>query len=286
MVTELCPGGCLLDQIVDVEAFSEADAQQISRQVCAAVVHLHQMGIAHRDIKPDNVLCTDHDPHKGGHIKLCDFGFAAEFNADEAENSSFYQLIGTPEYLAPEMVEALLKVRKGETSKGYNFKVDYWALGCLVYELIAGEPPFLSEDDEEQYQLTLEAPLEFPADHFQEVSEAAQSLLRGLLERDPESRIGLDLPEHEWIATPDEDPRFPLSPLGPQSPQSPQSPDGRGMLESFAGSPFTKSGKAVNVAALVNRKMAAQKTFRLRRSKRMRRAHNAVLATRRFASSR
>jgi serine/threonine protein kinase len=104
--------------------------------VSEAVVHLHRMGIAHRDIKPENVLCTDKQPHKQGHIKLCDFGFAAEFVEDESHSASvFTQLIGTPEYLAPEMVGALLKRREGKEAQGYTFKVDYWALGCLVYEL-------------------------------------------------------------------------------------------------------------------------------------------------------
>jgi len=122
MVTEICPGGCLLDQIVNLDGFSEADAQHISRQVSDAVVHLHRMGIAHRDIKPENVLCTDSEPHKRGHIKLCDFGFAAEFVEDESHPAStFNQLIGTPEYLAPEMVGALLKRRQGLEAQGYTF---------------------------------------------------------------------------------------------------------------------------------------------------------------------
>ncbi len=200
MVTELCPGGCLLDQITDVDGFSEADAQHISRQVSEAVVHLHRMGIAHRDIKPENVLCTDKQPHKRGHIKLCDFGFAAEFVEDESHSAStFTQLIGTPEYLAPEMVGALLMRRQGKAAKGYTFKVDYWALGCLVYELIVGEPPFFAEDDEEQYKLTMEAA--FPSsEKLEGMSENGISLLKALLERDPATRLGMATAEHEWIA--------------------------------------------------------------------------------------
>ena len=200
MVTEFCPGGCLLDQITEVDGFSESDAQHISRQVSEAVVHLHRMGIAHRDIKPENVLCTDTQPHKRGHIKLCDFGFAAEFVEDESHSAStFTQLIGTPEYLAPEMVGALLMRRQGKAAKGYTFKVDYWALGCLVYELIVGEPPFFAEDDEEQYKLTMEAA--FPSsEKLEGMSENGISLLKALLERDPATRLGMATAEHEWIA--------------------------------------------------------------------------------------
>ena len=197
MVTELCHGGCLLDQIADVDGFSEADAQHISRQVSEAVVHLHRMGIAHRDIKPENVLCTDREPHRRGHVKLCDFGFAAEFVEYEGHPlSTFSQLIGTPEYMAPEMITALMKRRQGEEAQGYTFKVDYWALGCLIYELLVGEPPYFSDDDEEQYVLTLEAP--FPL--LEGVSDMAISLLKAHLDRDPIARLGMKTLEHEWVA--------------------------------------------------------------------------------------
>ena len=82
-----------------------ARAARVRRQICGAIVYLHHIGIAHRDIKPENVLCTDREPHVRGHVKLSDFGFAAEFDA--ASEGSFNQLLGTPEYLAPEMVQAL-----------------------------------------------------------------------------------------------------------------------------------------------------------------------------------
>ena len=238
MVTELCRGGCLLDQITDVDGFSEADAQHIARQVSEAVVHLHRMGIAHRDIKPENVLCTDREPHKQGHIKLCDFGFAAEFVGDESHSATtFTQLIGTPEYLAPEMVKALLLRRQGKEAQGYTFKVDYWALGCLVYELIVGEPPYFAEDDEEQYKLTIEAP--FPSsEKLEGMSEVAISLLKSLLERDPSTRLGMSTAEHEWIAA-----------------GCPGSPLKKKRLSVDGGDPLA--------APLPNRRLTAQKTFKV-----------------------
>lgn len=207
MVSELCNGGCLLDIIMELDQFSEVHACYISRQVADAVVHLHTLGIAHRDIKPENVLCIDASPHLPGHVKLADFGCAAYFNAADGGEGSFQQLIGTPEYLAPEMVQAFLYRRKGESSEPYSYKVDYWALGCLVYELLAGEPPFLSDDDEEQYQLTLNAPLTFSAEHnFGVAGSQAQQLVAALLERDPEKRLGPKVCDHPFLQIHDDSP--------------------------------------------------------------------------------
>ena len=261
MVTELCVGGCLLDQLMDVEHFTEEDAKQISRQVSNAVVYLHENGIAHRDIKPENVLCTDKEPHVRGHIKLCDFGFAAEFSkealADEGSApKDFNQLIGTPEYLAPEMVEDFMRVRKREQVRSYTYKVDYWALGCLMFELFAGEPPYLSDDDEKQFELTLTAPLIFPPDQFDQVSETAQGLLRALLERNPSERLGMRCLTHDWLASSSPNPRHTLG--------DPQQTVGSG---------------------LTNRRLVAQTTMQTRKNRGLNTHVNKVMAARRLSMS-
>jgi serine/threonine protein kinase len=83
VVTELCEGGCLMDRLLECEHFGENAARMIARQVASAIWHLHDHGVAHRDIKPDNVLCTHPQPHLHGVVKLCDFGLAGNFNTDE-----------------------------------------------------------------------------------------------------------------------------------------------------------------------------------------------------------
>mmetsp|Transcript_2643 Transcript_2643/g.4555 ORF Transcript_2643/g.4555 Transcript_2643/m.4555 type:complete len:710 (-) Transcript_2643:199-2328(-) len=197
LVAELCVGGCLLDLLIDIESFTERQAQQISIQVANAVVYLHSIGIVHRDIKSDNVLCTDRQPHLPGHVKLADFGFAAEF---ERGASGLTRLLGTPEYTAPEIVRALITRKTSGAQIAYDERVDFWSLGCLVFELLAGEPPFLSEDDDEQYHLTLHAQLAFPQKIFGNVSSNAVTLLCSLLQKDPLRRLsGEQILEAEWL---------------------------------------------------------------------------------------
>ena len=198
LAIELCEGGCLLDQLEDLKTFNEEHARQISRQLTNAVIHLHHVGVVHRDIKPENVLCTDREPHLRGHVKLCDFGFASAFAV--GRGAQLTQLVGTPEYLAPEMVRALMKRRMGRESPPYTEAVDLWALGCLLYELLAGEPPFLHDDDDELYRMTLTMPVPFPRSHFGGVSEDCAALLRALLEREATTRLaGEALRNHPWL---------------------------------------------------------------------------------------
>ena len=84
VVMELAMGGELFDRIVECGSFDEPQAKHVTRQLLSVLEFMHARGVLHRDIKPENVLCTDREPHLRGHIKLCDFGFAAEFKQDEA----------------------------------------------------------------------------------------------------------------------------------------------------------------------------------------------------------
>ena len=105
--------------------------------------YLHSKNIIYRDLKPENILIDDE-----GYLKLTDFGFAKYCE------TRTYTLCGTPEYLAPEILN----------EKGHSFPVDWWALGILTYEMIVGFPPFYtgSNNNLKMYDLIRKKPVYFP----------------------------------------------------------------------------------------------------------------------------
>ena len=147
------------------------DADRV-RFYCAEIVmglaYLHEKGILYRDLKPENVLLTG-----DGHICMTDFGISKEgLQSSDARATTF---CGTPEYLAPEVLEGV----------AYGKAVDWWSFGTLMYEMLTGLPPFYSQDVQVMYQKIMTAKLVVP----DSISADAASLLRGLLERDPEQRL-------------------------------------------------------------------------------------------------
>ena len=92
-------------------------------EIVLALEYLHHQKIAYRDLKPENLLVA-----ADGHLKITDFGFAKQI----AIADRTFTLCGTPEYLAPEII----------MSTGHNHGVDWWALGILIFEMLAGYPPF------------------------------------------------------------------------------------------------------------------------------------------------
>ena len=106
--------------------FSEETAFKYFIQTCSAIYFLHSNSLAHRDLKPENLLLDE-----SNNIKLADFGWCDYYNAD----SKFYDICGTYEYMAPEIVNEV----------PYTQLVDIWALGVLLYELLHGKSPFFVE---------------------------------------------------------------------------------------------------------------------------------------------
>ena len=127
ILLEYAKKGDLYNLIQEEKGFSEEKAYKYFIQVVNAVNFLHSNNIIHRDIKPENILITENDT-----AKLCDFGWAKEITLNN--RSTF---CGTMEYMAPEIVG----------SENYDYSVDIWSLGILLYELIMGNSPFRSTKD-------------------------------------------------------------------------------------------------------------------------------------------
>jgi protein-serine/threonine kinase len=108
-----------------------------------------------------------------GYVKITDFGLSKENISDNKSATSF---CGTPEYLAPEIIE----------SKGHGQAVDWWSLGAILYEMLTGMPPFYAKDRDKLFKNIKTAPVKFP----KYLSKEAISLLEGLFIKDPEKRLG------------------------------------------------------------------------------------------------
>jgi serine/threonine protein kinase len=120
--------------------FSEADVASIATQTLDALAHAHENGVWHRDIKPSNLILT-----QGGRIKIADFGIARL----EASNLTVANAVmGTPMFMAPEQF----------LGQGVDHRADIYAVGVVLYQLIAGRPPFVGTPEALMYQVVHQAP--------------------------------------------------------------------------------------------------------------------------------
>ena len=152
-------------------------------EIVLAMEYLHSNNIIYRDLKPENVL-IDGD----GHVRLADFGLSKMNFCEEDVSNSF---CGSPEYMSPEMLYS---------NSYHNKMVDIYALGCLLYEILVGIPPYYSANRQEMYQNKINSlPLEFPAD----LEPEAINLMKSLLVRNPKKRLGCyrgiqEIKEHSY----------------------------------------------------------------------------------------
>ncbi len=166
-------GESLRDRIDREGPLSVRSAVELGREIAGALDHAHRSGVIHRDIKPENIML------EGGHAVVTDFGISVAVHMAAAQTLTATGLIvGTPVYMSPEQV-------MGETVDGRS---DIYSLGCLLYEMLAGHPPFhgLSTQAVLMRRLT-----EAPSAVVTERSDAPESLsriIRQALERAPEKR--------------------------------------------------------------------------------------------------
>jgi tetratricopeptide (TPR) repeat protein len=150
---------------------------RVVRALCGALAYLHGEGLIHRDLKPDNVLLRP-----DGQPVLVDFGLASDFGGALSREAlgSETGSVGTPLYMAPEQI-------RGEL---LDARADLYALGCILYELLSGRPPFESLDARQVLQAHLHLAPSPPSRHVPELPSELDALVLGLLAKSPRERIG------------------------------------------------------------------------------------------------
>ncbi|KAK2044498.1 Pkinase-domain-containing protein [Colletotrichum somersetense] len=214
IILELAPGGELFHQIVRLTYFSEDLSRHVIVQVAQALEYLHEeRGVVHRDIKPENILFSpipivpsktpkpkqpgDEDkvdegefiPGVGaggiGQIKIADFGLSKIVWDNQTMTPC-----GTVGYTAPEIVK----------DERYSKSVDMWALGCVLYTLLCGFPPFYDESIEVLTEKVAKGQYTFLSPWWDDISKSAQDLISHLLTVDPEKRYTItEFLAHPWI---------------------------------------------------------------------------------------
>jgi len=218
LVFEKINGGPLLEHIQRRIFFTEAEASKIISDLTEAIKHLHDRGIAHRDIKPDNVLCLN--ANSPCPVKLCDFDLCSQpVSMDSSNTPQLMTPVGSLEYMAPEVVDTFIYDDCDEDEDNitltYNKKCDIWSLGVIMYILLCGYPPFsghcgsdcgwdegesCQECQEQLFNNIKEREVIFPDQHWTSVSREAKDLIEKLLSKDSTTRLdAVQVLVHPWI---------------------------------------------------------------------------------------
>ncbi|XP_071448673.1 citron Rho-interacting kinase [Hetaerina americana] len=198
LVMEFHPGGDLLALLERFDGHLSEDMAKFYLAELTLSIHcLHAMKYVHRDIKPDNILID-----RCGHLKLADFGSAAKLN--DAGIVVSEMPVGTPEYIAPEVLAAMESTTKGNKKTGaYGVECDYWSLGIVAYEMAFGHTPFSGDRLMSTYCniMNHKETLVFPED--EEVTDNFRNLVVGLL-KTADERFGHEvLLQHKFFSSVD-----------------------------------------------------------------------------------
>ncbi|CAL4905297.1 unnamed protein product [Urochloa decumbens] len=193
LVMELAPGGDLLSRLASLprRRFPEHAARRVFAQLAAALAYCHARGVAHRDVKPQNVLLLNLDSGGaagGGNlvVKVSDFGLSA-LPESRREDGRLHTACGTPAYAAPEVLRR----------KAYDgAKADAWSCGVILFLLLAGRLPFDDANVAEMCRKASRREYAFP----EWVSPAASRLINRLLDPNPATRVAVEaLATHPWL---------------------------------------------------------------------------------------
>ena len=198
LIMELCHGGNLESRMKN-NKYKEKAAAVIMEQIVSAVAYCHEKGICHRDLKPQNILFCDENPHSP--VKIVDFGISNIFdpsltnfqNEIKEQTISLKKMdsqIGTIYFMSPEIIKG-----------SYNEKCDIWSLGIMLYYLLCGYPPFVGANESKLIESIVESKLTFPSEDWKNISESAKDLIKKMLSSEKKRISAKEIMNHKWIKT-------------------------------------------------------------------------------------
>jgi serine/threonine protein kinase len=173
IVMELMAGGDVFDRILDMNNYTEKDARDLFMVLLESVEYMHKMGIAHRDIKPQNIFLESKDSHS--RIKIGDFGFAKKVHTPKSLTSR----CGTPSYVAPEILK----------NQPYDQSCDMWSVGVVLYVMLCGYTPFSDESQEKMFERIKLGDWKFDVEDWAHISKEAKDLITHLMDTNVDHRF-------------------------------------------------------------------------------------------------
>eukprot|EP00536_Pseudo-nitzschia_multiseries_P012614 jgi/Psemu1/309256/fgenesh1_kg.492_\ len=185
IVMELMAGGDVFDRIIDLQSYTEKDARDLAKIMLEAVSYMHDCGIVHRDIKPQNLLLESEQCNCA--IKIGDFGFAKRVYTPK----SLTTRCGTPSYVAPEILK----------NQPYDESCDMWSVGVVLYVMLVGYTPFESDSQGEMFERIKEGSYVFDYEDWAHISTEARDLIQGCLNVNVDKRLtARQALQSRWIA--------------------------------------------------------------------------------------
>lgn len=173
IVMELMSGGDVFDRIIHLNNYTEKDARDLAIILLGSVEYMHNSGIVHRDIKPQNILLESKDSNRA--IKVGDFGFAKRVHTPKSLTSR----CGTPSYVAPEILK----------NQPYDQSCDMWSVGVVLYVMLCGYTPFMEENQEKMFERIKLGDWKFNDDDWSHISKEAKCLIKDLMNTNVEKRL-------------------------------------------------------------------------------------------------
>ena len=191
IVMEYCAGGELLDRIIRKKHLTEAETCLIMFKILSAINYMHKNKIVHRDLKPENVLFQDYSDDS--ELKIIDFGLSNIVKNEQKnlgeESVRLHTRVGTPHYVAPEVLRG-----------NYTYACDIWSLGVMMYLLISGNPPFISETEVGLFKKIEKGLVDFKGKEWTGVTVQAKDLILKMIKVNPKKRITSDQAlNHAWF---------------------------------------------------------------------------------------